>query len=157
MNPCKTGKISTVDNHLSIPICCHLGVDVEIGRPSGLIDPKLLRHRPFWDCDLCSPSCLLGRRVRWAHNLRNGFGVPLPELDGESSYYHLPITRCPKETDYRQVYPDAHGLVGSLSPLPCMRSRSTRENLTRFQVSCRTVLSDNFCERTLQFTLFGDK
>ena len=26
------------------------------------------------------------------------------------------------------MYPDAHGLVDALGQLPCMRSRSTREN-----------------------------
>ena len=60
--------------------------------------------------------------------LRNGYGVPLPELGGENSYCHLPIARCPKETGRLLVCLDAHGLVDSLSQLPCMRSRSTREN-----------------------------
>ena len=49
--------------------------------------------------------------------MRNGFGAPLPELDGENSYYHLPIARCPKETNHQQVYQDAHGLVDSLRRL----------------------------------------
>ena len=39
--------------------------------------------------------------------LRSGYGVHPPELEGENPYCHFPITRCLKETDHRQVYPDA--------------------------------------------------
>ena len=49
--------------------------------------------------------------------MRSGYGVPLPELDGENSYCHLQKPRCQVETDHRQVYPESHGLVVALRPV----------------------------------------
>ena len=60
----------------------------------------------------------MGHKERWAHNLRSGHGVPLPELGGENSEHHCLITLGPKETGLQLEYLDAHGRVDSLALVP---------------------------------------
>ena len=91
-------------------------------------------------------------------SLRNGFGVPLPELGVESSYCHFPITHCPKETGHSQVYLDARGLVDSLGRLVSWgRGLQEKTWLDVRSALLRNVLPDNFCERTFGVRPLGVK
>ena len=86
--------------------------------PNGLASKSL--RCPLGDFDLGSPLCFLGHqghKERWAHNLRSGLGVPLPELGGENSESHCLIPLGPKETGLQLEYLDTHGLVDSLARL----------------------------------------
>ena len=78
-----------------------------------------------------------------------------PELGGENSCCHFPITRCPKETGHLPVCLDARGLVDSLRHLASSRSRSKRQNLTRCQVSCAKSLRTIFASELLRFDRYG--
>ena len=123
----------------------------EIGQPSSWIGLGIL-HCPLGDFCLYSPSGRLGegRTERWAHNLRNGFGVPLPELGVESSCCHLPITLDPMGTGHQS---GVRGWIwANWFPWPCnfLRVEVCKRKLYLMSGLLREVAPDIFCERSFE-------
>ena len=87
--------------------------------------------------------------IKERSHLRSGFSSPLPELGGENSESHYPITLDPKETGHQLVFLDVHGLMVPL-PVRHHKVEDCKRKLDSMSGLLREVYPDNFCERTFE-------